>query len=334
MAYKENNLKSNVFESLSDAYKKLLEDLIQYGNEVPAVDNPLSPARHYGRKPSSPTIELLNYSFTVTNPYNSLFHSEDRIISLPYAIGLFIWSLAGSDNAEWLSYYHPNVNVIFEDASHLSGAFGRRMFNYLGIINQVDKMVEKLKKLPTTRRATITITVPEDHLVDNKEFPCALGTQYFIRDKKLHSITYMRAQSAMVVMPYDAFLFMNLQIAIAAKLNIEVGSYTHNAGTIHIYKDELKKTERILTNEFHNVNLSKVPSDLNKFSEFQKLITFENKIRNNKMPNIHFFEDVNYFSDIKNILISYYYYKWEAKVFSKEKFLPFFSNLPVNQNYK
>lgn len=330
MKYKGDALKQNVFDNLSEAYVKLLYDLLKHGNEVAAVDNPLSPARHYGRKSSSPTIELLNYSFTITNPYNCLFYSKDRIISLPYAVGLLIWSLAGSDNAEWLSYYHPNVNIIFEDASHLSGAFGRRMFNYLGIINQVDKMVEKLKSLPTTRRATITITVPEDHIVDNKEFPCALGTQYFIRENKLHSITYMRAQSAMVVMPYDAFLFMNLQIAIASKLNIEVGSYTHNAGTIHIYKDEVKKTEKILTNKFHNVDLFQVPHDLNNFSSFQELISIEKRIRNTEKHNIPFFEEPNYFSDIKNILISYYYYKREAKLVSKKKFLPFFDDLPYN----
>lgn len=321
-------LNQNSFLTFSKAYKQALEDILKYGLFVDAVDNPLSPARHYGKKSSSKTLELLNYSFTVENPYNSLFFSEERIISLPYAVGLLIWSLAGSDDAEWLSYYHPNVKTIFDDASHLSGAFGKRMFNYNNIINQVDLVVQKLKQIPTTRRSTITITTPEDHVGNNIEFPCALGAQYFIRDNKLLSISYMRAQSAMVVMPYDVFLFMNIQIAIACKLGIEPGSYTHNCGTLHIYEDEIEKTKRVLQSKFTDISLPEIEQNNLSYDHFYQLITQEKNIRLNQ--DNYFFDDSKpYFYNIQHILKSYRNYKLGFTKFDeKDKFFPFFNHLP------
>ena len=259
------------------------------------------------------------------NPYSSLFYCEKKVLSLPYAVGLLVWSLNGSDEAEWLSYYHPNVKNIFPDASHLSGSFGKRIFNYKNHLNQANEVVNKLRKHPTTRRTSILISEPNDHKGENIEFPCAIATQYFIRDNKLHSITFMRAQSAMAVMPYDVFLFMNIQIFIANQLGLEVGCYTHNCGTIHIYEDEILKTKEILNCEIQTFKLNDIQHKENWKSDYDNLFKIEKELRQGNFQTNTFVEN-SYLNDLAEMLLCYNYYKTNKKDI-KCKFETFYSNL-------
>src|SRR5713101_3118442 len=135
---------SNTYNTLAEAYLEGLRDLLLHGQSVPSVTEPTSPASNFG-KADRPAIELLGYSFQVNNPYSSLFLSDVRVIRLPYCIGLFLWSIAGSNSVDWLSYYNPMARQFSDDGIQLCGAFGKRLLAYSDTINQIEAICARLK---------------------------------------------------------------------------------------------------------------------------------------------------------------------------------------------
>jgi thymidylate synthase len=158
-----------------------------------------------------------------------------RPIRLPYCLGLFLWTAAGSDDADWIAYYNPSVRRFSDDMSHFSGAMGRRIMA-AGGVNQINAIKNRLLSDRSSRRTVAVISEAVDNTRETREYPCAIALQYLFRQERLVCIAYMRSQSAAVVLPYDAFVFMALQCLLAEELNIGIGSYYHIAGSFHIYQ--------------------------------------------------------------------------------------------------
>jgi thymidylate synthase len=202
-----------------------------------------------------PSIELIGYSFEVTNPFACLVDSEARPLRLPYCVGSLLWTLAGSNDLNHLQCYHPDARNFSDDGISLSGAFGKRLFQYRNEINQIDAVIGRLQADPASRRTFAAICDADDNVRRSREYPCCIGVQYFLREGALHSITYMRAQHALLILPYDAFLFMALQCLVAARLGAAVGTYRHVCGTFHIYEAERQLAERVLAEPLHSIEL-------------------------------------------------------------------------------
>jgi hypothetical protein len=62
-------------------------------------------------------------------------------------------------------------------------------------------------------------------------------------------MTFMRSQSALMVLPYDVFLFASLQGLLASRLGVEVGTYTHISGSFHVYEDELEMASAVIAED-------------------------------------------------------------------------------------
>jgi hypothetical protein len=137
----------------------------------------------------------------------------------------------------------------------LSGAFGKRLFQYRNEIDQIAAIVKRLRIDHTSRRTFAAICDGEDNVRTSREYPCCIGLQYFLRQGRLHSITYMRAQHALLILPYDAFLFMVLQCIVAARLGVTVGTYRHISGTFHIYETERQFADRVLTDPLRSIEI-------------------------------------------------------------------------------
>jgi len=272
-----------VYSTLAACYQESLKYLLSHGRHVDSVVDPTSIASNWGTG-GRPTREILGYSFQIENPYSSLFYTEFRSIRLEYLFGLFIWTIAGSDEVEWLAYYHPFASTFSDDEKHLCGAFGKRLFKYKDAIDQIDTICERLSKDPCTRRAFCAICTPEDNITQSREYPCCIGIQYFVRDRQLHSITHMRAQSAFGVLPYDAFLFMCLQNLLADRLGVLSGVYHHNAGTFHLYESEIEMAERVSIGNIEPISLGYIDSSERQLKE---IYAFELEVRNATLRNDH-----------------------------------------------
>lgn len=265
----------NSHPDLAAAYRHGLLDLLQDGHPVPSVREPTSPASGFGCA-DRPSIEMIGYSFEVTNPFACLVDSDARPLRLPYCVGSFLWTLAGSNDLERLQSYHPEARNFSDDGISLSGAFGKRLFRYRDEIDQIDAIVERLRVDTSSRRTFAAICDAGDNVQRSREYPCCIGLQYFLRDGRLHSITYMRAQHALLILPYDAFLFMMLQCVMAARVGAAVGTYRHICGTFHIYQKEREFAERVLGNPLRSIEFGRADgSEL----ELAEVLEFEERAR-------------------------------------------------------
>lgn len=231
------------YPSFADSYTAGLRDVLAEGKYVPSVRDPLSKASDFGRN-DRPYRELIGYQTRIEDPTSSLAISPDLPINLSYCFGLLAWSLAGRNDVDTPAYYRRGAHEYSDDSHTLSGAFGHRLVTHNG--DQLAEVIGRIERDPAHRRAFALVLEPEDNFRQSREYPCAVGVHLFLRDDKLTWLTVMRAQQALTVLPYDAFLFMGMQQYAASQLGVAAGEYIHQAGTFHFYEKEAPIAQKIV----------------------------------------------------------------------------------------
>lgn len=103
--------------------------------------------------------------------------------------------------------------------------------------NQLKMVEELLQKDPNSRQAVIHIKQARNLVAyPTKDVNCTVCLQFFIRENKLYMTTYMRSNDLWMGFPNDVFQFTCIQIYLAMKLGVQLGSYTHIAGSLHLYE--------------------------------------------------------------------------------------------------
>lgn len=104
-------------------------------------------------------------------------------------------------------------------------------------VDQVQFVIDELKRNPSSRRAVIII---RDVGVDagSTDPACLQHLQYFIRDGKLHCKVLFRSNDACKATFMNAFALIMLQKRIADALNVPIGTYTHRANSFHAYEHD------------------------------------------------------------------------------------------------
>lgn len=223
------------FASFHEAFHGLLDELSD-APAVPAVNSSRSVGTQFGGR-SRGTQEVLAHSFVITNP-------RDRVLPCRgaderYAVANFFWTMAEVGDPETISFYNPKGQAFVED-SELKCAIPARLKNSLGGSQLVDA-VDLLKADPSSRRALVTFTRPEDMSIDALDYPCPATMQFLVREGRLTVIVNMRSQSVYGVLPYDVFLFTLIQECVAFELGVPLGEYIHVSNSAHFYEDERGK---------------------------------------------------------------------------------------------
>ena len=104
-------------------------------------------------------------------------------------------------------------------------------------LNQIDFVINELKRNPSSRRAIILVRDPSIDAFDGDP-ACLQHIQYFIRDNKLHCKVLFRSNDACKANFMNMFALILLQKRIADALDIEVGTYTHRANSFHCYEKD------------------------------------------------------------------------------------------------
>jgi thymidylate synthase len=209
--------------------------------------------------------ECLGVSFSIKNPRDRITNNSVRKMSLSFAFGEFLWYLRGSDRLNIMEYYSKIYPNFSDDKITVNGAYGTRIFG--GKLSQWEWVKNILSKDPDSRQAVISIYQPRDLFASSLDIPCTCVLQYFIRNKQLNAVTYMRSNDIYLGMPYDIFSFTMLQEMLAIELNVELGSYTHMVGSLHIYErnfnifDCLKKTKDADNQSMPSMTIESVNSE-------------------------------------------------------------------------
>ena len=183
--------------------------------------------------------EVLNAVTIIEDPTRNIITSTDRKMPMRYAVGELLWYLSGSNLLKDITVFSKVWERMSDDGETVNSAYGHRIFSAFGF-NQMEMVESLLRRDPNSRQAVIHIKDPVDYRDHpTKDVPCTVALQYFIRDGKLHATTYMRSNDLWTGFPYDVFCFTCFQIMLAFRLGVEIGTYTHIAGSLHLYQRSL-----------------------------------------------------------------------------------------------
>lgn len=195
--------------------------------------------------------EILGANFRLTNPRARLSRSEMRG-KVYSALGELFWCLAGSDDLSFIVHYIKNYSEYSDDGKTIHGAYGPRLFGE-GKQNQVNNVIELLRRKAESRRAVIQILSSADVLRDGKDIPCTCTLQIVLRSDRLSLITHMRSNDAYLGLPHDIFVFTMLQEMIARALGVDIGFYQHMVGHLHLYDDNQDAAVAYLDEGFQSI---------------------------------------------------------------------------------
>jgi thymidylate synthase len=132
-----------------------------------------------------------------------------------------------------------------------------------------------------------------------------------VRDDALHMLTSMRSNDVSLGFPHDVFCFTMIQEIIAADLSVQVGTYKHAVGSLHLYEEKAAEARQFLEEGFQST-LNPMPQmpRANPWPSIHRLLRAEKDIRT-KDPSIGGdLETLDpYWGDLVRLLQVYRYYK-------------------------
>lgn len=184
--------------------------------------------------------EILNAVTVISNPTKNIMKNHIRKLSMRYAVGELLWYLSGNKSVYEIRKYTKAWDRMSDNGLEVNSNYGW-CIRYKYGFDQWEYARELLRKTPETRQAVLHIKTADDK--ESKDVNCTVCLQFFIRDNKLHLTTYMRSNDIWMGFPYDVFQFTCMQILMSMELGVEIGTYTHMVGSLHLYKRDLKEEE-------------------------------------------------------------------------------------------
>ena len=115
-------------------------------------------------------------------------------------------------------------------------------------MDQVDFVLYLLKNDPSSRRIMTNI-FNHSELKDMALEPCVYGTQWLVKEGKLHLILNQRSQDMLAANGWNTMQYAALQCMFAQVAGLEVGTLTHNIGDCHIYDRHIQLVKKLLEAE-------------------------------------------------------------------------------------
>jgi thymidylate synthase len=280
-------------ETLDDLLRRVIEKLLKSRNRI-------TPTR-------GSATELTGVLLRIANPRARLSRTE-RKGTLFSCLGELLWYLAKSKNLQFISYYLPNYTMYSDDGRTIYGGYGPRLFNMDGN-NQVANVIALLRRKPDSRRAVIVLFDPSDIADDHKDIPCTCTLQFMIRRRRLHMFTSMRSNDAFIGLPHDLFSFTMLQEIVARSLGVELGTYKHAIGSLHLYEEHRESARQYLEEGWQETVLMPPMPQGDPWRSIRVLLKAESAIRRGKKIIITDLTLESYWDDFVRLLQIYWHSK-------------------------
>ena len=222
------------FDNLNDAFLNLLQDVFTNGETVSAR--------------GSEQKELLFCNFTIENPEDLDITSSARKFSTDYATAEWLWYLSANPKVN-------NIGKLAKIWQLIQDEKGEAESNYGCYLRpQWDWVISELMSDRDTRRATIVINQPHHKGKNKSDYPCTHYLHFFIRNDKLHMGVNMRSNDIIFGLCNDVFTFSLFQQLMLNELNsrganVQLGTYNHHAGSLHLYERHYIMAGKILLEE-------------------------------------------------------------------------------------
>jgi len=171
-------------------------------------------------------------------------HTRSIIVEL-------LWFLRGETNIRWLKENKVSIWDEWADAAgELGPVYGKQWRSWATpdgrVIDQIEKLVDGLKKNPNSRRHIVSAWNPAD--VDDMALPpCHCLFQFFVADGKLSCQLYQRSADVFLGVPFNIASYALLTMMVAQVVGLEPGEFVHSFGDAHLYLNHLNQAREQLT---------------------------------------------------------------------------------------
>jgi thymidylate synthase len=168
----------------------------------------------------------------------------------------------------WLKFTDEDLKRYYqkffssEKSESLSYTYGERLFKYplvsakeksteeiKSTFDQIEGIVERLRKTPYTRRA-IAFTWNMNIDTKSENPPCLTQISWNIKNNLLYQTAVLRSNDMFGAWPMNAFALKELQKKIADRLNLKTGYLIMISNSAHIYENNWKECREILQKFF------------------------------------------------------------------------------------
>jgi thymidylate synthase len=280
---------NETFTSLDEIQNWVLNSILEQGEES-------APRRMR-------TLELYPVTFVLNNPRSRCVTNASRRWSLPLAIGEFCWHVSGSNDVRFIEYYAPQWKQFAEKETILGSCYGYQIFHrdLSSGDSQWDHLVRLLRQDPESRRAVITFASSSLALSTTaKDVACTNTLQFLIRSGRVHAFVCMRSNDAIWGLPYDVFFFTMLQELLACELDLDVGTYSHFAASLHLYERHFELAQRIVQDR--RITSFEMPQMTN-HNQLEQFLRLEGKQREGRMADSSRKEELSgYWQELLGVL--------------------------------
>jgi thymidylate synthase len=121
--------------------------------------------------------------------------------------------------------------------------YGMRLYDYDGV-NQIGKIIEKLKKNPESKSSTIVTMKPSADF--DGHMPCIVVIDFKIRNNKLLLTSFFRSQDIGKKIYADIFSLGKIQNDISQALNVDCGPVKIFISSAHVYESDFEAVNKLI----------------------------------------------------------------------------------------
>jgi thymidylate synthase len=232
-------------ETFAEAYNYALGSIIH---------NPTYVSSPRGMK----IFEMTDAAIVVEDPTYCLYENDRRSSQFKYIAAELVWYFTGRNDADFITPYAKFWDQIKNKDGTVNSAYGNLIFTeeLEDGRNQYRWALDSLIQDKDSRQAIIHFNKPSHQWNGNKDFVCTLNGIFQIRDNKLNFTIDMRSNDLILGTPTDVAFFCLLQIQMLEHLRkyypeLELGTYTHIAHSLHLYERHFDLASEMLMKSFN-----------------------------------------------------------------------------------
>ena len=163
-----------------------------------------------------------------------------------------LWFLRGDTNVGYLNEHGVTIwDEWADDQGNLGRIYGAQWCDWRterGSINQIDRVIEKIKSDPDSRRLIVSAwNVGE---LDQMALPpCHTLFQFFVQEGELSCQLYQRSADLFLGVPFNIASYALLTLMVAQVCELKPGTFVHTFGDLHLYSNHLEQAKLQLTRE-------------------------------------------------------------------------------------
>jgi len=167
-----------------------------------------------------------------------------------------LWFLRGDTN---IKYLNENGVKIWDEWADENGdlgkiyglqwrAFGKNPGHGLEGVDQIQWVIDEIKRNPDSRRLVVSAWNPMD-LPSMALSPCHCLFQFYVVNNKLSCQLYQRSADFFLGSAFNVPSYSLLTMMVAQQCDLDIHEFVYTMGDVHLYKNHIEQAKLQLTRE-------------------------------------------------------------------------------------